>query len=93
MVVRRGSNPVPGHDILTIGASAGGVEALTRLIGELPSDLPAALFVVLHIPPTAPSLLPLILNRRSALKAHHGMEGEIIEMGKVYVAPPTGICW
>ena len=88
MVVRRGSNSVPGHDILTIGASAGGVEALTRLIGELPSGLPAALFVVLHIPPTAPSMLPLILNRRSALRAHHAREGEIIEMDKVYIAPP-----
>jgi two-component system, chemotaxis family, protein-glutamate methylesterase/glutaminase len=87
-VVTHHSNSVSGHDILTIGASAGGVEALTRLLGELPPDLPAALFVVLHIAPTAPSMLPLILNRHSALRAHHAREGDIIQMGKVYVAPP-----
>ena len=40
------------HDIIVVGASAGGVDAVQRLARDLPSDLPAALFVVLHMPPT-----------------------------------------
>src|SRR3954453_19597239 len=88
MVVRRDSSSGSGHDIITIGASAGGVEALSRLLGDLPPDLPAALFVVLHVPPNSPSMLPLILNRHSAMRAHHAREGDAIQTGKVYVAPP-----
>ncbi len=52
-----------GHDIIVIGASAGGVETLVKLTGNLPGDIPAALFVVLHVPPDSPSLVPTILNR------------------------------
>jgi CheB methylesterase len=50
-----------GHDIIVVGASAGGVEALQTLISGLPRDLPAALFVVMHTSPTRPPLhhLPL----------------------------------
>ena len=42
------------HDIIVVGGSAGGVEALTRLVAGLAPDLSAAVFVVLHVPPTAP---------------------------------------
>lgn len=77
-----------GHDIIVIGASAGGVEALSKLIKELPSDLPAALFVVLHIPAKGPSVLPQILNRAGKLKAAHFRDGEEIKYGNIYVAPP-----
>jgi len=49
---------VPGHDIIAIGASAGGVEALQAIVRPLPRDLPAALFVVLHIAPDGTSMLP-----------------------------------
>lgn len=41
---------MPGHDIIVIGASAGGVEALSQVVAGLPADLPAAVFIVLHIP-------------------------------------------
>jgi two-component system chemotaxis response regulator CheB len=53
-----------GHDIVVVGASAGGVEALGRLARGLPEDLPAALFVVLHMPPSTSSALPSILDRQ-----------------------------
>jgi len=43
-----------GHDIIVVGASAGGMEALQTLVRGLPFDLPAALFVVVHIPPAQP---------------------------------------
>jgi len=55
---------MPERDTIVIGASAGGVQALSELVAALPGDLPAAVFIVLHIPPNAPSLLPTILARR-----------------------------
>lgn len=87
---------VPGHDIIVIGASAGGVEALTHLVRALPDDLPAAIFVVLHIPSQSTSVLPKILNRAiakqhkgaSSLKASHPKDNQAIQNGQIYVAPP-----
>jgi two-component system, chemotaxis family, protein-glutamate methylesterase/glutaminase len=76
------------RDTIVIGASAGGVQALTKLVAELPAGLPAAVFIVLHIPPNAPSLLPHILSRDSRLPVVHAQNGEKITPGKVYVAPP-----
>jgi two-component system chemotaxis response regulator CheB len=79
---------MPGHDIIVIGASAGGVEAISQVIRDLPADLPAAIFVVLHLPPQAPSLLPHILTRRGDLPAVHPADGDAIRQGQIYVAPP-----
>jgi two-component system, chemotaxis family, protein-glutamate methylesterase/glutaminase len=79
---------LPGHDIIVVGASAGGVEALSTLVHGLPADLPAALFVVLHVPAQAPSLLPAILNRVSPLLISQAIDGEKIQHGHIYVAPP-----
>ena len=78
-----------GHDIVVIGASAGGVEALTRVVGRLPADFPAAVFVVLHIPPDAPSALATILDRAGPLPAGRAEHHEPIEPGRIYVAPPN----
>ncbi|WP_017719995.1 chemotaxis protein CheB [Kamptonema formosum] len=79
---------MPGHDIIVIGASAGGVEALSTLAAGLPANLPAALFVVLHIPPHAASVLPQILSRAGTLPASHPIDGQAIQHGRIYVAPP-----
>lgn len=79
---------MPGHDIIVVGASTGGVEALAELVSGLPADLPAALFVVLHIPAQATSALPVILERASPLRAAHAVDGELIRQGRIYVAPP-----
>lgn len=76
------------HDIIVVGASAGGVEPLIELVGGLPADLPAAVFVVLHVPPHSPSHLPEILSRRGPLPAAHAVDGEAIVPGRIYVAPP-----
>lgn len=76
------------HDIIVVGASAGGVEALTRLVAGLPADLPAAVFIVLHTPPYSRSHLPAILSRAGPLPVAHATDGEAIAPGRVYVAPP-----
>lgn len=79
---------MPGHDIIVIGASAGGVEALTELVGGLPPDLPAAVFVAVHVPADSRSALPDILSRSGPLPAAHAQDGEAIQQGRIYVAPP-----
>lgn len=79
---------MPGHDIIVVGASAGGVEALSNLVGQLPEKLPASLFIVLHIPAQGPSLMPDILSRAGPLPATHPVDGEEIRRGHIYVAPP-----
>jgi two-component system, chemotaxis family, protein-glutamate methylesterase/glutaminase len=79
---------MPDRDIVVVGASAGGVEALTNLVGSLPADLPASVFVVLHVPATGSSALPGILARHGPLPASHARDGEPIERRRIYVAPP-----
>jgi two-component system chemotaxis response regulator CheB len=79
---------VAAHDIVVIGASAGGVEALVALMRSLPADLEAAVFVVLHVPPQSSSMLPVILDRSGPLPAQHARDGLPIERGQIYVAPP-----
>ena len=79
---------MPGHDVIAVGASAGGVEALIALVSSLPADLPAAIFLVLHIPAQSPSLLPGILNRAGPLHALHPADSEAIHQGHIYIAPP-----
>jgi two-component system chemotaxis response regulator CheB len=77
-----------GHDIIVVGASAGGVEALSQVVADLPGELPAAVFIVLHLPPMPMSALPTILGRRAKLPVAHAIEGEAIKAGRIYVAPP-----
>ena len=83
-----GSVQAPGHDIVVVGASAGGVEALVAAVAALPADLAVAVLVVLHIPPHTTSHLPTILSRQGPLPATHARHGEIIQPRHVYVAPP-----
>jgi two-component system, chemotaxis family, protein-glutamate methylesterase/glutaminase len=75
-------------DIIVVGASAGGIEALRTLIGALPADLSASLFIVVHTSPEAPSLLADILNASGKLPVTNATDGERIQKGRIYVAPP-----
>jgi len=75
-------------DIIVIGASAGGISTLSELVKLLPEDLDAAVFVVVHIPRHSSNLLPRILSRKGVLPASSPVEGEKIERGRIYVAPP-----
>jgi two-component system chemotaxis response regulator CheB len=76
------------RDIIVVGASAGGVEVLSTLVTALPADLPAAVFIVLHLSAEWPSFLPRILGREAKLPVRHAINGEPINRGRVYVAPP-----
>lgn len=78
-----------GHDIIVIGASAGGVEALKELVSGLPADLPAVIFIVLHVSPHGTSVLPHILTRAGKLPAYHAYDGQVFEPGNIYIAPPN----
>jgi two-component system chemotaxis response regulator CheB len=80
--------PAAGHDIVVLGASAGGVQALCEVMDGLPPNLPAAVFVVLHVAPHGHSALPAILSRLGCLPASHPVDGEEIQPGRIYVAPP-----
>lgn len=71
-----------------VGASAGGVEALSQLVSLLPADFPAPVLVVLHIAPAGTSVLAGILDRRGPLPATTAVNGDRLEAGHIYVAPP-----
>ncbi|WNG34943.1 chemotaxis protein CheB [Archangium violaceum] len=75
------------HDIIVIGASMGGVEALSSLVAQLPGDLRATVLVVLHVSAQHRSFLPEILSRKGPLPAHHPRDGEPLQQGRIYVAP------
>ncbi|MEV4708027.1 chemotaxis protein CheB [Actinoplanes sp. NPDC049316] len=75
------------RDVVAVGASAGGVEALRALVAGLPSDYPGSLLVVLHVPRDAPSALAAILSRSGPLPAAPAVDGEELRYGRIYVAP------
>lgn len=76
------------RDIVVIGSSAGGVLALKELVTLLPADFNAPIFIVQHVAPYAASMLPEILNHAGSLKAVHPNDGDPIEPGHIYLAPP-----
>ncbi|MGN6571210.1 MAG: chemotaxis protein CheB [Pseudolabrys sp.] len=76
------------RDIVAIGASAGGVEALLYLAGQFEPDFPAIVLVTQHLAPQFPSTLDEILSRAGPLPARFAVEGERAVHGTVYLAPP-----
>ena len=77
------------RDIIVIGASAGGLQALSALLSKLPKDLQASVFVVWHISPNHRSILPGVLSRAGKLPATHAVDAEPIRPGRIYVARPA----
>jgi two-component system, chemotaxis family, protein-glutamate methylesterase/glutaminase len=77
-----------GHNIIVIGTSAGGLKALGAILGALPADLNAVLFIVQHLAADKPSILPQILTDVGILPASHPADGELIQTGRIYIAPP-----
>jgi two-component system chemotaxis response regulator CheB len=76
------------RDIIVIGTSTGGVEALSQMARGLSAGLPASLFIVCHLPAGFRSRLPDILSRAGPMLATHAVDGEPVYPGQIYVAPP-----
>lgn len=76
----------PGR-VVGIGASAGGVDALIQLVGELPAGFGAAICIVLHLPSSGRSLLAPILSRHTELDVVEAQDGQRVQAGRIYVAP------
>lgn len=75
-------------DIVAITASAGGVNALSTVLGRLPGDFPAAIVIVQHLDPHHRSMMAEVLSRRTLLTVKQAQEGDVLKPGMVYVAPP-----
>ncbi len=75
------------RDVIAVGASAGGIEALTALLAPLPAKLPAAILIVIHRSPFFEGNLPAVLGRRTAMPVAEPHRGESLVRGRVYVAP------
>ena len=74
--------------IVALVCSAGGLDALTRVLAPLPGDLPAAIIALQHVDPAAPSILAGILDARTALPVTTAADGDRLTPGRVWVAPP-----
>jgi len=75
-------------DLIAIGASAGGIPALSDLLTRLNADVPATILVVLHLSARTPSLVPAILARNCSLVVTPAVDGAALYLGHVYVAVP-----
>lgn len=80
---------MPARDVIVIGASLGGIEALSALVGMLPRDLPAAVCIVQHTSKHSSALLADILATRGSLPAVTAEDGMVAERSHIYVAPPS----
>jgi two-component system chemotaxis response regulator CheB len=79
----------PAFEVVALAASAGGLNALSRVLSELPADFPAALVVIQHLDPRHRSLMADILARRTQLKVKEAEEGERLIPGVALIAPPN----
>ncbi|WP_221393243.1 chemotaxis protein CheB [Dyadobacter sp. NIV53] len=76
------------RDIVVIGSSAGGVNALKEIAASLPVNFNASVFIVQHISADSISMLPEILSYKGKLTTVHPADGETIQRGYIYIAPP-----
>jgi two-component system chemotaxis response regulator CheB len=79
----------PAQWVVTMAASAGGLKALSVILGGLPADFPAAIAVVMHLSPDHKSILAEILNCRTPLEVRQAQAGDVLRRAMVFVAPPN----
>ena len=77
-----------GFDIIALASSAGGLKALSEVLGGLPAQFPSALVVVQHLDPRHRSLMADILGRRTAIRVREAVDGEVVRPGTAHIAPP-----
>jgi two-component system chemotaxis response regulator CheB len=77
------------RDILAIGTSAGGVQALTFLAKQFHPQFPASVLVTIHLPSRIHSALDELLGRAGPLPAKFAGDGDVLERGRIYIAPPN----
>lgn len=88
MVIEAANEPGDLRGVVAIGASAGGVEALSRVASGLTADVPYAYLMVLHVPAGVPSVLARIIDRNGPLPAVAAEDGAALEPGHIYVSVP-----
>jgi two-component system chemotaxis response regulator CheB len=76
------------RNIIVIGASIGGFEALKRMVSNLPADLPATIFIVWHMSAEVKGILPEVLTKIGTVQASTAVDNEPIKSNHIYVAPP-----
>jgi len=81
--------PNAAFDVVALAASAGGLQALIRVLNGLPRDFGAATVIVQHLDPRHRSLIADIFGRRTALKVKEAEEGDQLSPGMVFTAPPN----
>jgi two-component system chemotaxis response regulator CheB len=80
--------PTPGHDVIVVGASAGGIPAIRAVLAGLPKDLPASVLIVLHTAPEGGDTLPRIFARGCPLPLRFAEDGQPLRHGEAYIAQP-----
>ena len=78
-----------GFTVIAMAASVGGLEALSVILGGLPTDFPAAIAIVMHLSPDHKSFLAELLNRRTRLVVKQAHTGDVLCPSCVFVAPPN----
>ena len=79
---------MPNRDLVVIGTSAGGVEALLFVAKNLPERFPASVLITIHLPSHSRSALDELLNRAGPLGASFAFDGEVLRKNRIYIAPP-----
>src|SRR5438045_1957777 len=85
----QGGQQMANRDLVAIGASAGGVEALVLLCTKLPAQFPAAILVTQHLPSHSNSVLDQLLSRAGPLPAKFADHGDPLRRGQIFLAPPA----
>ena len=77
-------------DVVAIGSSAGGLQALTKVLAPLTADFPASILIVQHLDPHHKSMMSDLLSHKTRLRVKQAEHGEVLLPGVAYIAPPDG---